>query len=111
MDNTVALGVGIGVGMGAVFVFLLALIFVLYHRRKRTSVLDTIKPENNSELEAVKPLTRPELNTVERSLDCALRAKDRRQELSGEPYARIPREAQELEHVPVFEIGGDGGKY
>lgn len=110
VNNTVALGVGIGVGMGTVFVFLLALIFVLHHRRKRTFALDTTEPENTPELDAVKPPIRPELNTSEVILNCALRAKDRSQELSGEPYARIPKEAQELEHVPVFELGGEGGK-
>jgi hypothetical protein len=110
-SNAVAIGVGIGVGMGAVFAFVLALMFILYKRRKRTTASDTIESKNTSELEAVRPTKLPELTLFEGKLGRALRAKDQSQELSGEPSARIPKEAQELEHVPVFELGGEGSKY
>ncbi|KAF1941477.1 hypothetical protein EJ02DRAFT_512401 [Clathrospora elynae] len=104
--NAVVIGVGIGVGVGGFFILLLAFAFFLYHRRKGKIASGAARFEETPELEVPKPSTPAQFDASEGKLHCNMSGKGSRQELSGEPKARIPKEPQELEHEPIFEIGG-----
>jgi hypothetical protein len=103
-SNAVIMGVGIGVGVGGLFVFLLALTFLYRHKRRRTSIADTTGLEDTPELDVVQHSRISEPDTSKGKLNYALRAKGPAQEMCGEPTALIPKEPQELEHEPIFEL-------
>jgi hypothetical protein len=102
------MGVGIGVGVGGLFVFLLALI-LLFRYKRRTSIAETTGPEDTTKLDAVQPFRLSDPDTSKGELNYALVVKDPTQEMCGEPTALIPKEPQELEHEPIFELQGDRG--
>jgi hypothetical protein len=96
-----------GVGVGGFFVFLLALTFLFRYKRRRTSIADTTELEDTPELDTVQPsrLSEPDISRGE--LKDVFRAKGLMQEMCGEPTALIPKEPQELEHKPLFELQGE----
>lgn len=110
-SHAVVMGVGIGVGVGGLFVLLLAFTLIFCYKRRRRSISDTTGFEDTPELEAVTPSKLPVPEVSQGKLDFALRATGPVQEMSGEPAALIPKEPQELEHQPIFELQGEGGKH
>jgi hypothetical protein len=103
-SNAVVMGVGIGIGVGGLSLFLIAFIFLFRYKRRKTFTSDTTEIEDVLELDAGKVSKLPKSNESEGKFDHALRVNGPRQEMCGEPFAIIPKEPQELEHEPIFEL-------
>jgi hypothetical protein len=106
-SNAVIMGVGVGVGVGGFSVFLLALTFLFRYKRRRTSIADTTELEDTPELDTVQPSRLSEPDTSRGELNYVFRTQGLTQEMCGEPTALIPKEPQELEHKPLFELQGE----
>lgn len=101
-----AIGVGLGVGLGGFLFLLIASALIFCHRRRREAALGAAQFEATSELEARGPARQPDPNIFERKHEWDARAQALIHEANGEPNARIPKEPQELEHEPIYELGG-----
>jgi hypothetical protein len=105
-SKAVVMEIGIGVGLGGLFVILLAFSAFFCYKRRATSTSDTTRFENTPELDAANFSRLPEPDISHGVLHYASRAKGLRQEMCGEPAALIPKEPQELQHQPIFELQG-----